>query len=77
MWAREDGEKPKAIERGSRPRGPGRVFEVEATSAEDARSSLARFLGPEPDRRTDRAAWNDWDERMPRVRPVDLTTEAR
>jgi len=42
LWVREDGEQPKAIEKGSRPLGPGRVVEVSGVrSCDDARRTYA------------------------------------
>lgn len=63
MWKREDGGQPKAIalDAVAGP-GPGRVFDVTARSAAAARDVLAMFLAPEPDRRSDRGRWVEWDE---------------
>lgn len=77
LWAREDGEKPKLIARGTKPPGPGMVYEIRASGREDARITLDLFLAPEPDRKIDRPRWNEWDERRDRVRLVDLTRETR
>lgn len=43
LWAREDGEQPKAIAPGSKPPGPGRVYAVRARSSDEARRTLAAW----------------------------------
>lgn len=71
LWIREDGEQPKAIARDAKKGpGPGRVVDVDARSANEARATLALFGAPEPNKKLDRAGWNDWDEARDRVKEV-------
>lgn len=71
LWARTDGDKPKAIALDAKAGpGPGRVFDVTARSAEAARRVLSLYLAPEPDKRADRARWLDWDEARDAVKEV-------
>lgn len=66
LWAREDGHdenRPKAIALdATNGPGPGRVFDVKARTAAEAKRVLALFLAPEPNRKADRERWIDWDE---------------
>lgn len=71
LWVRTDGEEPKSIGlEAKKGPGPGRVFDVRARSADEARGVLALALGAEPDKRANRARWNDWDEARERVEEV-------
>lgn len=77
LWKREDGEQPKALALDGRPPMgpdgkplPGRLYNVTAPSADAARDVLALFLAPEPDRKTDKARWLDWDTARDLVREV-------
>ena len=68
MWSREDGGEPKALAADAKAGpGPGRVFSVEARSTDEARGLLKLVLGAEPDKRANRALWNEWDEARERV----------
>jgi hypothetical protein len=74
MWARSDGQdenRPKAISLDAKHGpGPGRVYDVRARSANDARRVLALFLADEPDRKADREGWLNWDEARDAVQEV-------
>lgn len=74
LWIREDGERPKVIEGGRRPSGPGFVFEIDARSAEDARAVYLTSLSTTlPD--ADPHAWAQAELARRRVRRVDLAKE--
>ena len=61
LWARLDGEQPKAIALDAlRGPGPGRVYDVQARTANEARQTLGLFLSPEPDEQQDAQAWLAW-----------------
>lgn len=72
LWVdREDGQEPKAVARDAvSPPGPGRLVDVFANSAKDARAFYAIAQRPEPDRRTDKQGWVEWDDARDRVREV-------
>lgn len=73
LWVRP-GAPPKAAELLARaPRGPGRLVDVDARTADEARALLAIAQQPEPADRTTRAgreAWLDWIDARERVREV-------
>ncbi len=77
LWVREDlnekgrREDPKAIPcDATTAKGPGRIFDVEAPNATEARAVLAVALAKEPDRKTQRAQWRAWEDAMERVLEV-------
>lgn len=61
LWIREDGERPKALAAdATRPPGPGRIVDVDARSADEARRIYAVTLQPEPSEEQDPVGWTDW-----------------
>lgn len=71
LWAREDGEQPKAIALDAlRGPGPGKVYDVQAQGSNEARRTLALFLSPEPDEQRDAQAWLAWRAANRSVREV-------
>ena len=73
LWVPEDRAKwgrPRVIEVGSKPPRPGKVYELQAKSANDARRIFALVDGGEPDRKTERSRWLDWDDVKDSVREV-------
>lgn len=71
LWIRTDGQPPKAIAiTATRGPGPGIVVDVQARSAVDARATYALSCQSEPDRRTQKALWCDWETARERVQEV-------
>lgn len=71
IWVREDGERPCVLQRGSPPRGPGKVYEVAfCRNRDQAVNRVKLSLSPEPDRREDRMHWAAWEEACESVRAV-------
>lgn len=71
LWIRTDGEQPKAVARDAvRAPGLGRLVDVDARTANEARRLFALTQQAEPDRRANKALWLEWDEARERVREV-------
>ena len=71
LWIRVDGEQPKAIaHNATKAPGPGRIVDVRARGAGEARAVFVLFDSPEPDKRADKAGWLDWDDARERVTEV-------
>lgn len=71
LWIREDGEQPKAVARDAdEAPGPGRLVDVAAPSADEARRLFRLAQASEPDRKKDKAGWLAWDEARDAVQEV-------
>lgn len=61
LWIREDGEEPKAVAGdATKAPGPGRLVDVEASSAKAARAIYARAQLAEPSEELDPEGWIAW-----------------
>lgn len=73
LWIREDGEKPKAIARdAAKGPGPGKVVDVDARTADEARRVYATTLQKEPSEELDATGWIEWRRCKRIVREVTL-----
>lgn len=75
LWIREDGEQPKAIGRhlgAAPPPGPGKVVDVDARTADEARAVYATTLQAEPSEEQDPKGWTDWRKAKRLVAPVEI-----
>jgi hypothetical protein len=75
LWVRTDGEEPKAVERdATKAPGPGKLVDVQALNAADARARLALAGTKEPDEHDDPQGWLAWRAARRSVFPVEVTS---
>ena len=61
IWVRDDSEPDTVLQIGSPLPENGQVYEVKAKNRVLAEKAVRLFRAPEPDRRTSREEWLDWD----------------
>jgi len=73
LWVPDDQDhwgKPRLIEVGSKPPQPGKVYEVQATTAKEAALLYATTSAPQPDEDTDPDGWHSWRQASKRIKEI-------